>query len=165
MMGTEQLTCICCGHNELQQIDVLWKALTDAWRLSEHEIAYVNRQQGRHCARCKTNLRAMALAQAYMNFRGFRGTFEEFLVAPSEQSLKILELNKAGNLHQFLCTHPGHTLGEFPEVDMTDLPYPDASFDIVIHSDTLEHVEYPVRGLQECRRVLKDGGGGSLPFL
>src|SRR5208282_3830755 len=29
---------------------------------------------------------------------------------------------------------------------------------LVIHSDTLEHVERPVRALEECRRVLAPGG-------
>ena len=160
-MATESntdLACVCCGHRELQQVDVLWKELTDTWQLSQHEIAYVNRQQGMHCPQCKTNLRAMALAKAFMSVRGFEGTFQGFLGAPAQQELKILEINGAGNLHQFLKSHPGHTLGEYPEVDITALPYADSSFDIVVHSDTLEHVEHPVRGLEECRRVLKRGG-------
>jgi ubiquinone/menaquinone biosynthesis C-methylase UbiE len=38
------------------------------------------------------------------------------------------------------------------------LPYPDATFDLVLHSDTLEHVEHPVAALSECARVLKTGG-------
>jgi ubiquinone/menaquinone biosynthesis C-methylase UbiE len=42
---------------------------------------------------------------------------------------------------------------------MHALPYADAAFDIVIHSDTLEHVANPVHALGECRRVLKPGGG------
>jgi SAM-dependent methyltransferase len=39
-----------------------------------------------------------------------------------------------------------------------DMPYPDASFDLVVHSDTLEHVSQPIRALSECRRVLRAGG-------
>ena len=53
---------------------------------------------------------------------------------------------------------PGHVTGEYPEVDMTKLPYANASFDVVLHSDTLEHVSDPLLGLKECRRVLRRGG-------
>ncbi|MEA2604347.1 MAG: hypothetical protein QOF89_5339 [Acidobacteriota bacterium] len=39
-----------------------------------------------------------------------------------------------------------------------DLPFPDATFDAVILSEVLEHVERDVNALQEIRRVLKPGG-------
>ena len=52
----------------------------------------------------------------------------------------------------------GHTFGAYPEVDMHALPYPDETFDIVVHSDTLEHVPEPVHALGECKRVLKPNG-------
>ena len=100
----------------------------------------------------------MALAQALMNFRNFGGTFEQFVLSPTERELKILELNEAGNLHQFLRNHPGHLLGEYPKVDMTALPFDDLTFDIIVHSDTLEHVDRPIVGLRECLRTLKRGG-------
>jgi ubiquinone/menaquinone biosynthesis C-methylase UbiE len=41
---------------------------------------------------------------------------------------------------------------------MTNMPYPDRSYDLVVHSDTLEHVPQPVAGLSECYRVLAPGG-------
>ena len=41
---------------------------------------------------------------------------------------------------------------------MTRLPFEDRSYDLVLHSDTLEHVARPIRALSECRRVLKPGG-------
>src|SRR5262249_39751255 len=46
----------------------------------------------------------------------------------------------------------------YPEVDMQRLPFDAGSFDLVIHSDTLEHVADPVTALGECRRVLAPGG-------
>lgn len=41
---------------------------------------------------------------------------------------------------------------------MMALPFAQSSFDIVCHSDTLEHVPDPIVGLSECYRVLKPGG-------
>ena len=42
--------------------------------------------------------------------------------------------------------------------DMMDLSYHDGQFDLVVHSDVLEHVPDFVLGLSECHRVLKPGG-------
>ena len=39
-----------------------------------------------------------------------------------------------------------------------NLSYPDASFDLVLTSDTLEHVPDPRLALRETRRVLRAGG-------
>ena len=41
-----------------------------------------------------------------------------------------------------------------------DLPFPDASFDVVYHSHVLEHFSPPngLRFLERCRRVLRPGG-------
>jgi ubiquinone/menaquinone biosynthesis C-methylase UbiE len=41
---------------------------------------------------------------------------------------------------------------------MHALPFQDMAFDVVVHSDTLEHVPNPIHALGECRRVLKAGG-------
>jgi SAM-dependent methyltransferase len=40
----------------------------------------------------------------------------------------------------------------------TALPFPDASFDVVLFSEVLEHVDEPVRAVKEIARVLKPGG-------
>ncbi|MBC7531874.1 MAG: 3-demethylubiquinone-9 3-O-methyltransferase [Oligoflexus sp.] len=42
--------------------------------------------------------------------------------------------------------------------DAFDLPYPDASFDVVMLLDFLEHVEEPGKAILEASRVLKPGG-------
>ena len=41
---------------------------------------------------------------------------------------------------------------------MHNIPHANGTFDVVIHSDTLEHVPNPIHALSECRRVLKPTG-------
>jgi ubiquinone/menaquinone biosynthesis C-methylase UbiE len=72
--------------------------------------------------------------------------------------LIVLELNEAGSLSPVLRTISTYTFGAYPDVDMLALPYPDNSFDLVVHSDTLEHVPNPISALRECHRVLKVSG-------
>jgi SAM-dependent methyltransferase len=137
---------------------VLWRALIDEWRLAPHEVEYVNRQQGKHCRDCRANLRTMALALAIMRSYDYVGLFSDFVSSPQAAHLRILEINEAGFLTQYLARLSGHQLGTYPDLDMLALPYDDGAFDLVVHSDTLEHVAHPVRGLAECRRVLAPTG-------
>lgn len=48
--------------------------------------------------------------------------------------------------------------GHFIVHAITSLPYPDASFDLVLCTDTLEHMEYPGDVLRELVRICKPGG-------
>lgn len=50
---------------------------------------------------------------------------------------------------------------------ITGLGHPDASLDLLVHNDVLEHVEDTARALAECRRVLRPGGACvfTMPFF
>ena len=138
------------------QIPILWPELVAEWELSPDEAAYIDRQQGFGCSRCGSNLRSMALASALLSTLGLHGTLQE--PEGDIAALRIVEINEAGHLTQFLTTWPRHRLVQFPEVDMRALPFSDESVDIVVHSDTLEHVPDPVAGLTEVRRILAADG-------
>lgn len=150
--------CSCCGGTSFVQHRVIWPALASEWRLSPAEVASIDEQQGLQCASCQSCLRTQALAKAVGNALGFRGPFREFRHSEVAQRVRILEINPSARLTRYLEGLPGHLLVSYPAVDMMALPQADASFDLVIHSDTLEHVEHPVRGLAECHRVLRPGG-------
>lgn len=149
-------TCPVCGGYVFSTCNVLWAELINTWQLSEHEIVYINRQQGFHCKDCNNNLRAMGLAAAILREFSFNGTLKQF--SESSGGVRILEINTAGNLTPYLKSMPNHRLIEYPEFDMHNLDVQADSFDLVIHSDTLEHVSYPERALAECRRVLSSNG-------
>ena len=150
--------CLVCGAKNLRDVEVLSSALIEAWDLAPAEVDYVNAQQGRHCAACRSTLRCMALAKAILGFCGANGNFAEFAESGMAQRMRILEINEAGGVSAYLARLRGRMFAAFPQVDVQALPYADASFDLVVHSDTLEHVPDPVRALGECRRVLRDGG-------
>src|SRR5262249_14642459 len=103
-------------------------------------------------------LRSMALAAAILRTIGYDGLFKDFVESPRAQELRVLEINAAGGLTPWLQQLPGHTLRCYPQIDMMAIDCEDNSFDLVVHSDTLEHVAHPIRGLSECRRILKPRG-------
>ena len=149
-------TCTICGNEEFDSMDVLWPALINEWQLNPREVDYINKQQGRSCTRCRSNLRSIALAKALQSVLGTCEPLQQ--LSTSEYLIRILEINEAGTLTPVLKRFPRHVLAKYPEVDIHRLPYADQSFDIIVHSDTLEHIEDPVHALAECRRVLKAGG-------
>jgi SAM-dependent methyltransferase len=152
------LHCSICGGDDFRSNAVLWDALANEWQLSPDERAYVDRQQGKACTRCGGNLRSIALSDAIRQSVRTSLALQDFVASTTSASLSLLEINEAGTLGPILQRLALHTLAAYPEVDMHDMPYPDASFDIVVHSDTLEHVSQPIRALSECRRVLRAGG-------
>lgn len=84
---------------------------------------------------------------------------------PIARRLAIAEINLAGNLHRHLARCPGLRHSEYgsrdpqvPSEDLTRLSYADASFDLVITADKLEHVPDIDLALRETYRVLRLGG-------
>jgi SAM-dependent methyltransferase len=150
--------CTCCGAANLELGNVLWPALVEEWGLSDDEIEYIDRQQGLHCQQCGCNLRTMALALAICSCYGYLGTFLRFIEEPNARRLRVLEVNEAGHLTRFLSKLPKYCIAKYPEVDMMRMPFANNSYDLVVHSDTLEHVLKPVVALAECYRVLAPGG-------
>src|SRR3990167_3545784 len=53
---------------------------------------------------------------------------------------------------------PDHPKGSIVECDMTELTFPDESFDFLFVCHSLEHCENPLLALREFRRVVKTGG-------
>jgi len=150
--------CIVCGSKDFKTNEVLWPELIQEWNLNEEEALYVNMQQGFACKRCGNNLRSMVLARALLDLLGSGGSLDRASRRFRYRKLRILEVNEAGNLSPFLSRFSGHRLVSYPESDMTSLQFDDGYWDLIIHSDTLEHIPEPLAALRECWRVLRVGG-------
>lgn len=150
--------CTVCGERGFSFKEVLWQELVDEWELSPYEVDYVNRQQGLVCDQCGNNLRAMALAYAILRSYRFTGFLQDFVKSDVGGRLKVLEINPAGSLTSVFSELSGHRLTTYPEYDIENLNIESSTYDLVVHSDTLEHIKDPVKALSECRRVLKPDG-------
>ena len=69
-----------------------------------------------------------------------------------DASAKVLDAARA------LASSQGVANAEFVEADVYDLPFEDATFDIVHAHQVLQHLSDPVLALREMRRVAKPGG-------
>lgn len=148
--------CLVCAGRRYERQRVLWQGLIDEWELSPEEGDAIDRQQGVRCTTCRCNLRSIALAGGICDAMGFGGSFDAWLA--STPDVRTLEINGVGDLTGRLGKLGNLTRAVYPAVDMQTLPYDNGSFDLVVHSDTLEHVPDPALGLAECRRVLRPGG-------
>lgn len=150
----ENLVCSICGGESFTRHKVLWQELVVEWQLSEFEHQYVEWQQGYHCQSCSANLRIIALGNAIRSAVGFSPSICEAVATGALDKLRILDCNGAQGLSTALAPLPHYVRADYPKYDMQKLPFEDRSFDLVIHSDTLEHIERPVLALEECRRVI-----------
>ncbi|MEA3033371.1 MAG: hypothetical protein QOH86_1387, partial [Sphingomonadales bacterium] len=163
--------CPACGrHARLRRSAVLWPALVEEWELTPELHRAIDEREGIACIRCGSSLRARQLAQVLVDRLNARlGTRYRWLDAlcrgPEAAGLRIAEINAVSGLHQFLAKLAGLEYSEYgsedpavPSQDLTALGYEDGRFDLVVTSETLEHVPDFGRALAEIRRVLKPGG-------
>ncbi|VXD25594.1 class I SAM-dependent methyltransferase [Planktothrix paucivesiculata] len=152
--------CCICGGSSFTKNTIIWDELATDWELTPEQRSYVDDQQGLVCNQCGSNLRSMTLASAIMARLETSNEFFTNFCANNEifKNLRVLEINGAGSLTPYLAQLPQYLFASYPECDMQQLPYQNESFDIIIHSDTLEHIPNGNKALQECRRVLTSKG-------
>jgi SAM-dependent methyltransferase len=151
--------------------------LVELWGLSPGLAVALARKESSDCARCGATLRARRLAQVILQTYPV-GThpaparsLAEWIRSPQARRLRVAEINRIEGVHNQLLGLPGFRSSDYEpgtlsgEVvrgirseDLTRLSYPDASFDLVLTSETLEHVPDLAAALSEIHRVLVPGG-------
>ena len=170
--------CIVCGQNSTFRFDPtkISAQLKQVWGLSDRLTETFNRKESMYCSNCGSSLRIRCLCSALIQtFSEITGkackSFVELLNEEGFRSMRIAEINHCGVLHSFLARHPNLYYSEYiPGVpggseyngirceDLGELTYPSDYFDIILTSDTLEHVPDPEKAFSEIYRVLKPGG-------
>jgi SAM-dependent methyltransferase len=168
--------CVVCGANTTfvfnswvvppkQFVDV-----TDRNVLSAYQ-----RRESLFCRSCSSSQRVRRIAEVLIDLYGNgAGTFAELVKTEPFRSCSIAEINAIGSVGAFqgyLDQLPGLAFSEYRGAehlgemvdgarneDICNLTYPDASFDIVLSSDTLEHIPDFSAALRETLRVLRPGG-------
>jgi hypothetical protein len=171
--------CTVCGRFALMlyRRRVIPPRLEQLWGLSAPLASALARKESGDCSRCGVKLRGRRLAQVLLSLYPVghplapARSLDLWIDQPEIQSLRVAEINRIDGLHEQLVrlpkfwwsdhhagSKPGSIVGGVRCEDLTSLTYADASFDLVLTSETLEHVPDLVTALREIRRVLVPGG-------
>lgn len=146
--------------------------LIKLWELTPREAVALHWKESCDCSSCGAKLRARRIADVLLDVypTGAR-SLREWAASEKARSLRIAEINIIDGLHEVLEGMPKFQASDFtPGVergatvdgkrceDFDHLTYEDAFFDLVLTSETLEHVADLRRSLAECMRVLVPGG-------
>jgi len=165
--------CVICGTINKEWIfkEVLTKDLSLSWELNDDQIKRINQRETSGCSFCGNSARTRALAKAVMKELNFGNDiiFDDWIEEANKRNYEVAEINSCGRLHAHLVKIPNlqfseyHSddnadIGDIPNENILNLSYRDNSFDLVLHSETLEHVADYKKALSECTRILKPGG-------
>ena len=180
------MKCIACGSSVTKWIkkEIISKELAAAWRLTSSQKKKFDLRESLFCPVCNNSLRTRALAEAVIKSFPYKkaDSLAIWSSHASEKGLTIAEINSCGNLHRFLKKIPTLSYSEYqPSLfdknplttaknivkkllyqytheDITHLSYKSNSFDLVIHSETFEHIPQVKIAIEEVKRILKPGG-------
>jgi SAM-dependent methyltransferase len=163
--------CPVCGVPAVRrQVATIDPQLRREWELDDVWAARFAKREGLVCGWCWSSERIRHLARVLTELSsGILGypaaTFTDFLKGVETKGLRVAEINACGQLHPYLNRLSTLFYSEFgssettiPSEDLLALSYPADFFDLVLTSDTLEHVPDIERAGEEIYRVLKPGG-------
>lgn len=171
--------CVICGRwgpklyrrwvirPELERRSGVSPRVAEAWA----------RKESNDCPFCGSKLRARRIAEVILALYPVgepplpARSIREWVSDPSIKTLRVAEVNEIEGLHRFLEHLPRLSYSEYNEEadpgtvvngvrceSLEQLTYSDESFDLIVSSETLEHVPDLSSALREIHRVLRAGG-------
>jgi SAM-dependent methyltransferase len=171
--------CPVCGKTRpmLYRRRVIPRRLEELWGLTPRLAEALARKESCDCAGCGAKLRARRMATVILRTYPVGSppvparSLAEWTESPEIRRLRVAEINWIGGIHGRLTRlpgfdgsdyHPGARPGAMIEgirsEDLLHLTYDDEAFDLVLTSETLEHVPDLDAALKEIHRVLATGG-------
>jgi hypothetical protein len=171
--------CSLCGRfgPMLYRRRVIPRRLEELWGLTPRLAEALARRESCDCARCGGKLRARRLGEVLLRTYPV-GTpprpavsVADWVRHPEIQALRVAEINRIDGLHEAIGplprlmtsdftpgADPGDVVEGVRSEDLTRLTYDDEGLDLVLTSESLEHVPDLAAALREIRRVLVPGG-------
>jgi hypothetical protein len=168
--------CSVCGTFGpwLYRRRVIPPRLEQLWGMSPEVAQAMAHKESDDCPFCGAKLRCRRLADVLLEIFPTdppSSSIREWVKRDEIRSLRVAEINRIDGLREELKRLPHDEYSEFlPGVepgltvdgirceDLTRLTYPDGAFDLVLTSETLEHVPDLDAALREIHRVLAPGG-------
>ncbi len=163
------IRCNICGHR-----GTLLHEMTDMQILRQHHIGPL--RETLRCRGCYSKMRDRTVAAGFLDVMAERfGVAAETIAELAERmpaDVRVLDTDANGRIGRLLAQCSGYVLSLYqPErengadlgdgavnVDLEQMPFPDASFDVVITTEVMEHVRFIDTAHREIARCLSTGG-------
>jgi SAM-dependent methyltransferase len=158
----------------LLQRGVIHPRLAELWGLSPRLNEAFTRKESLSCSGCGAKLRTRRIAATILEVYSISDADQSVAAwarHAESRSIRVAELNRIDGLHEAISALPNLVYSEFREgaspgsildgiraEDLTRLSFADASLELILTSETLEHVPDLSRALAEIWRVLVPGG-------
>lgn len=178
IVATTNNYCSVCGSSPKKWVHkkIIIDQLAKDWRLSTTLRKKLDLRESSFCPNCGNSHRTRFLAQAILNQIPLgKNNLVDWVKIANKNNFKVVEINGCGQLHPILEELKNLSYSEYvpsdnlkvriknflkdiPNQDITKLSYKDNQFDLILHSDVLEHVGDYQKAIRECRRILKSTG-------
>ena len=168
--ATTEGFCDACGeYVSFSKKKAIDEDLARSWGIGPQTKRAFDLRESMPCSSCQNSYRTRQLAKALLKVfgRGEIDSLKSLVRDESFRKLKIAEINQLGALHPILEDLPNLYYSEYQSVrrlesvrheNLESLTYRDDFFDLVLTSDTLEHVPNLGNALSEIYRVLRLNG-------